>query len=215
MDLKYKMLNKTLQIILLSMLSVQIASAESASIKTLREFVQNFTSFSANFSQTQPDESTFSLNESKGYMAIERPGKLYWIYQTPEHQEIITDGKNLWIYEEDLDQATVRALLSVQADFPMRWLIYNEPVENNFDVIVGEKNSGISWFNLTPKNNTFFNSLDVAIKGNQLVQIWMYQGSDNVTKIIFHDAKSGKDIDDTKFDFIPPNGIDIIGVPLK
>lgn len=209
------MLNKTIKIILLSMLIMQIASAKEADINTLRNFVKNFTSFSANFVQTQPDESIFSQNESKGYMAIERPGKLYWIYQTPEHQEIITDGKNLWIYEADLDQVNVRALLSVQADFPMRWLLYNESVEENFDVIVGTEYSGVSWFNLTPKDNTFFQSLDVAIKGGKLLQIWMYQNSDNVTKVIFHDEQAGKDIPDVKFDFIPPKGVDVIGVPLK
>ncbi len=208
------MLKKTIQILTLMLISTGLFAAD-ANINTLRDFVKNFTTFSASFVQTQPDESTFSANESKGYMGIERPGKLYWVYQTPEPQEIVTDGVDLWIYESELDQATVRPLASVENDFPMRWLLYNEPVEKNFDVITGQEYGGISWFNLIPKDNTFFQSLEVAIKGNELVQIWMYQGQDNVTKVIFHNSQTDTDIADSKFNFVPKKGIDVIGTPLN
>lgn len=199
----------------LSITSVYAGTENKASIEELRNFVQNFSSFRANFVQTQPDESTFSANQSSGYMVIEKPGRLLWIYQQPEHQEIISDAINLWIYEEELDQATVRPLASVQADFPMRWLLFKESVEDNFEVIVGKKSNGISWFNLTPKNNTFFQSLDVAIKGDELVQIWMYQNTDNITKVVFHDAQINPKLSNSQFTFVPPKGVDVIGEPVK
>lgn len=195
--------------------SVIAVSDSKANIKTLNNFVKNVTTFSANFVQTQPDESTFSENKSKGYMAIKRPGKLFWIYQQPEHQEIVTDGKNLWIYDAEIDQVTVRALISVQADFPLRWLLYDEPVTDNFEVIVGDKINGVSWFNLVPKDNSFFQSLDVAISKGKLAQIWMYQSSDNIVKVVFEEGSTTKKILESQFDFVPPKGVDVIGHPLN
>jgi outer membrane lipoprotein carrier protein len=212
------MLNKLLKIMLvcsLSMANVYAGTENKANIEELRKFVQNFSSFRANFVQTQPDESTFSANQSRGYMAIEKPGRLFWVYQQPEHQEIVTDATNLWIYEEELDQATVRPLASVQADFPMRWLLFDESVEQNFEVIAGQKTHGISWFNLVPKNNTFFQSIDVAIKGNELLQIWMYQDADNVTKVFFRDIEVNPKLAESQFTFVPPRGVDVIGEPVK
>lgn len=189
----------------------QIVQAERAKLSTLTDFVNSFSSFRANFQQSQPDESMFTMNRATGYVVIERPGKLFWVYQSPEHQEIIADGVDLWIYDADIDQATVRTLASVQTDFPMSWLLYNEPVEKNFDVIVGQKKNGVSWFNLEPKDATFFQSLEVAIGDGKLQQIWMYQGADNVTKVAFEDIEMNADIPASKFQFIPPKGVDVIG----
>lgn len=189
----------------------QIVQAERAKLSTLTDFVKSFSSFRANFQQSQPDESMFTMNRATGYVVIERPGKLFWVYQSPEHQEIIADGVDLWIYDADIDQATVRTLASVQTDFPMSWLLYNEPVEKNFDVIVGQKKNGVSWFNLEPKDATFFQSLEVAIGDGKLQQIWMYQGADNVTKVAFEDIEMNADIPASKFQFIPPKGVDVIG----
>lgn len=189
----------------------QIVQAERAKLSTLTDFVNSFSSFRANFQQSQPDESMFTMNRATGYVVIERPGKLFWVYQSPEHQEIIADGVDLWIYDADIDQATVRTLASVQTDFPMSWLLYNEPVEKNFDVIVGQKKNGVSWFNLEPKDATFFQSLEVAIGDGKLQQIWMYQGADNVTKVAFEDIEMNANIPASKFQFIPPKGVDVIG----
>ena len=188
----------------------QIVQAERAKLSTLTDFVNSFSSFRANFQQSQPDESMFTMNRATGYVVIERPGKLFWVYQSPEHQEIIADGVDLWIYDADIDQATVRTLASVQTDFPMSWLLYNESVEKNFDVIVGQKKNGVSWFNLEPKDATFFQSLEVAIGDGKLQQIWMYQGADNVTKVAFEDIEVNVDIPASKFQFIPPKGVDVI-----
>lgn len=207
------MLKKLLPFLLM-ICTISVFAQDKADIKTLQNFVKNFSSFSANFIQTQPDDSIFSINESMGYMGIKRPGKLFWIYQDPDQQEIIADGKNLWIYDVELDQVSVRPLSSVQADFPMRWLLYDEPIERNFNILIGDKINGVSWFNLMPKDSTYFKSLDVAIAGNKLVKIWMYQDSDNITKVIFQDSTI-KNIDDAEFKFILHKGVDLIGQPIR
>lgn len=187
------------------------AQAPKSTLKTLHDYLNQLQTFQANFVQTQPDEEMFQLNKSIGYVTLQRPGKLMWVYQKPEHQEIISDSLNLWVYEPEIDQVTVRPLTSVQSDFPLRWLIYSEKIEDNFNIIPERVHKGISWYNLVPKDNTFFQSLEVGIANNQLVQLWMYQSMDNVTKVVFSDIRQNQKIADNQFDFEPPKGVDVVG----
>ncbi|MDX1796420.1 MAG: outer-membrane lipoprotein carrier protein LolA, partial [Hydrogenovibrio sp.] len=83
--------------------------------------------------------------------------------------------------------------------------------EDNFNIIPERVNKGISWYNLVPKDNTFFQSLEVGIANNQLVQLWMYQSPDNVTKVVFSDIRQNQKIADNQFDFEPPQGVDVVG----
>ncbi|WP_024850806.1 outer membrane lipoprotein chaperone LolA [Hydrogenovibrio kuenenii] len=187
------------------------AEVPKSKIETLHHFLENLHTFKANFVQTQPDEELFQLNKSTGYVVLSRPGKLIWVYKKPDRQEIITDSLNLWVYEPDIDQVTVRPLTSVQTDFPLRWLLYNDRIESNFNIQPESIRGGVSWYNLTPKDSTFFQSLEVAIKGDQLQQIWMYQSMDNVTKVKFTDIQQNPTIASNQFDFKPPEGVDVVG----
>lgn len=190
------------------------SASERAKLSVLNGFVANLNTFSAKFEQTQPDESLFALNRSTGYFAMKRPGQLLWVYEKPEPQKIIADGRNVWVYDVDLDQATVRALANVEADFPLSWLLYKEPLSERFNIIPGAIKDGVSWYNLTPKEGTFFQSLEVAIADGKMVQIWMYQNADNVTKVVFNDIKQNQPVRDQQFDFQPPKGVDVIGQAL-
>ncbi|QBZ82727.1 Outer-membrane lipoprotein carrier protein [Hydrogenovibrio crunogenus] len=191
-----------------------VSANERAKLSDLNAFVANLDTFSAKFEQTQPDESLFALNRSTGYFAMKRPGQLLWVYEKPEPQKIIADGRNVWVYDVDLDQATVRALANVEADFPLSWLLYREPLSERFNIIPGSVKDGVSWYNLTPKEGTFFQSLEVAIANGKMVQIWMYQNADNVTKVVFNDIKQNQPVRDQQFDFHPPKGVDVIGQAL-
>uniref|UniRef100_Q31HL2 Outer-membrane lipoprotein carrier protein n=1 Tax=Hydrogenovibrio crunogenus (strain DSM 25203 / XCL-2) TaxID=317025 RepID=Q31HL2_HYDCU len=190
------------------------SASDRAKLSDLNAFVANLNTFSAKFEQTQPDESLFAMNRSTGYFSMKRPGQLLWVYEKPEPQKIISDGRNVWVYDVDLDQATVRALANVEADFPLSWLLYKEPLSERFNIIPGSIKDGVSWYNLTPKEGTFFQSLEVAIADGKMVQIWMYQNADNVTKVVFNDIRQNQPVRDQQFDFQPPKGVDVIGQAL-
>ncbi|NCN43423.1 MAG: outer membrane lipoprotein carrier protein LolA [Piscirickettsiaceae bacterium CG_4_9_14_3_um_filter_43_564] len=190
------------------------ALSAKAELADLTDFVNNLQTFSASFEQIQPDETLFQKNLSTGDFVMQRPGLLRWVYKTPERQKIVSDGRNVWVYDEDLDQVTVQSLDRVEADFPLSWLLYQQPLSERFDIIVGEKKTGVSWYNLKPKQGTFFQSLEVAISHGRLVQIWMYQNADNVTKVTFNDIRQNQPVDLQQFEFTPPKGVDVIGQPL-
>lgn len=191
--------------------TMQTVSAKVSELSVLTDFVQNFDSMSARFEQTLSDDVLLSQPPSKGFLLIKRPGKLRWVYEKPEPQQIVVDGTNLWLFDEDLEQVSVRSLADLGSDFPLYWLLYKTPLQNRFNIIAGDEVDGVSWFNLAPKTPGFFQSLDVAIKAGQLQQVWMYQGQDSLTKVRFLDVEFNLHLDDREFKFDLPEGVDLIG----
>ncbi|GKT11173.1 MAG: outer membrane lipoprotein carrier protein [Thiomicrorhabdus sp.] len=187
-----------------------LAHAEHA----LQDYVNNLKTFSAHFEQTQPDDTMFVMNKSSGYFELNRPGQLVWKYFKPTPQKIVVDGINLWVFDEDLDQVTVRPIEDVKADIPLSWLLYSESIESKFDIIdVGER-SGMSWYNLSPKRATYFQSIEVGLKGGELTEVWMYQSPENITKVRFSEVQSNHIIPLKNFRFELPEGVDLVGEAL-
>jgi len=121
---------------------------------SLQSYVNTLKTFSADFEQIQPDESVFALNKSTGSFKLNRPGQLVWKYDTPNPQKIVIDGVNLWVFDQDLDQVTVRPVADIKGDIPLSWILYDdESIESKFMILdVGER-AGLTWYNLTPKKS--------------------------------------------------------------
>lgn len=181
--------------------------------QALQDYVNQLQTFKADFVQTQPDETVFALNTSTGHFELNRPGQLVWEYFQPEEQKIVVDGPNLWVHDLDLDQVTVRPIDDVKAELPLSWLLYREPIQSKFKIIESGDKSGLHWFNLTPKQATYFQSIEVGMKDGEMVEVWIYQSSDNITKVRFTNIQSNLVIPYKTFQFQVPEGADLVGTP--
>lgn len=63
--------------------------------------------FSANFTQMSTLKAMQITDNASGQALFKRPGMMRWEYEKPERQQIITDGKNLWVYRPDDKQVSV------------------------------------------------------------------------------------------------------------
>ncbi len=180
----------------------------------LQSFVNSLKTFSADFEQTQPEEEFFQTNEAFGSFKLQRPGQMLWVYYKPDPQDIMVDGANIWVFDRDLDQVTVRDILSVKRDFPLSWLLFDEPIEKRYRIIYSHHVTGMSWFNLRPREATFFESLDIGMKDGVMVEVHMYQSPTNVTKVKFKNIVINEKMSDASFRFNVPAGVDLIGQPL-
>ncbi|MCP4673459.1 MAG: outer membrane lipoprotein carrier protein LolA, partial [Desulfobacula sp.] len=61
-------------------------------------------SFSANFTQVSKLAALDITEKASGTASFSHPGKMKWQYLTPQHHEIITNGKSLWIYRPEGNQ---------------------------------------------------------------------------------------------------------------
>ncbi|MCP4465617.1 MAG: outer membrane lipoprotein chaperone LolA, partial [Halieaceae bacterium] len=65
----------------------------------LEAALKKMDSLSSEFSQTLLDEDKNVIQQSRGTLALQRPGKFAWFYTEPFEQRIVGDGTELWVYD--------------------------------------------------------------------------------------------------------------------
>jgi outer membrane lipoprotein carrier protein len=88
---------------------LNLARAQTPMQAIERYFAQVET-MSGRFVQEVRDEDGLILEESRGLFWIARPDRFRWVYEAPFAQEIVADGAELWVYDEELRQVTVRPI---------------------------------------------------------------------------------------------------------
>lgn len=195
-------------------LQVFDASQSQAAQHPLQAYVNQLKTFKASFEQVTPENDLLYQTPKKlGRFELNRPGQLVWEYTQPAGQKILVDGENLWVYDSDLSQLTVRPLAEVQADIPLSWLLFEERIEDKFDILAAGQRGGADWYNLQPKAATYFQSIEVALKNNQMVEVWMYESPEDITKVKFSQIQSNVILPADAFQLRVPNGTDVIGEP--
>src|SRR5438034_1493817 len=93
-------------------LSLGVASAVPA--QTLEDVVRDLetaygrmTDLRAEFTQTAFNKSLNQTIPAQGTVYFKKGGKLRWEYTEPTPQEIVSDGKQLWVYTPSLNQVNV------------------------------------------------------------------------------------------------------------
>ena len=198
---------KKLIIYFILFFSIHISFADPAS--DLIEKIKNIHSMTANFNQKLIDGQTSNKLNSKGNMSLKKPQYFKWITTSPNNQEIVSNGTNLWIYDGDLDQLIIKKVSNDTAQFP--YLILLSRNSNNinklFTVTAQDNNSYI----LKPKNDQVIDSIKIKFTStNQLKYLEISTSLNQFTKIEFTDVKTDVNISDTSFNFRAPENTDII-----
>lgn len=195
--------------------TIQVTKANSSDdiAHPLQAYVNKLKTFSAQFEQITPESDLYRSPSKTGVFELHRPGHLVWEYQQPEQQTILIDGVDLWVYDQDLDQLTIRPLEEIQADIPISWLLFDEKIEQRFDILTAGQRNGADWYNLQPKEATYFQSVEVAIKDGQMTEVWMYAGPDDITKVTFSAIQTNQPLSADSFKLKVPEGTDVIGRP--
>ena len=99
-------------------LSFSSLAAHAAATQDLHRFFNQVQRYHARFTQVTVDEAKKPVQESSGDLWIERPGKFRWNYSTPFEQQIVGDGKQVWVYDVELKQVAVRGMQGVLGATP-------------------------------------------------------------------------------------------------
>jgi len=185
------------------------AVADDADI--LAGFVAELKTYEAGFEQSQRDPRGTQVQFSTGHMALSRPGKFRWVYETPYEQQLISDGESLWVYDPDLDQATRKALTGSIDTSPIMILMDEKPLTDVFDIKLVDEEDGMRWFSLIAHDGrSDFNQILIGMDEQGLVSMQLIDAFDNVTRVSFVDRKINRPLDMDQFDFDPPEGVDVV-----
>jgi outer membrane lipoprotein carrier protein len=172
-------------------------------------FLKQLDTLHAEFKQSLYDEKNSLLETSSGVMDLQRPGKFRWEYLQPYRQLIVADGKQIWIYDADLDQVTVKKFDAAVNTTPALLLSSKRDLAELFEV--AEVAGMPEHFELIPKDpEAHFQRMVLVLKANQLQQLELEDNLGQTSKIEFSRQKNNTALEAGLFEFTPPPGADLI-----
>lgn len=189
-----------------------VAMADMSGTEKLDHFVKQVNTFQAHFEQTVLDPDGNLVEQAQGQFQLARPGKFRWDYNDPYPQHIVADGQNVWFYDVDLEQVTVKAQNEALEDTPATLLSGQALPEDSYNIRNLTSNDGLTWVELTPKQSgSNFQSVMLAFNKDELQQMIMRDSFDQRTRLMFSQVKINPQFKKDTFKFSAPEGIDIVG----
>jgi len=181
----------------------------------IEDFLQNVVTISGRFEQQLIDADENVIEESSGTLAIRRPGQFRWAYFEPYQQILVADGLNMWSYDVDLEQVTVKAQADALGNTPALLLGGSSDVLDDFDYVGSFSDRGTVWVRLRPKNtDNGFNKVELGFTGGNLSRMLFGDNLEQTTLIALFDVEFNQSVDERRFSFTPPPGVDVVGVPV-
>jgi outer membrane lipoprotein carrier protein len=189
---------------------VPAAFAQSAT-ERLDRFFNEVRTLDAKFTQQVVGENGELVQESSGKVQVMRPGRFRWQYEKPDPQLILADGEKLWIYDPELEQATVKSIKDALGAAPIALLVGGRPLEEQFRIESVKSSDGLEWLELIPKiQDIEFNRIKLGLGEDGLSHMVLHDQFGQTTVIRLQDARINRKIDPGKFEFDPPKGTDVI-----
>lgn len=191
----------------LSLFSISALAEDPAS--RLNSLLSNFHSMSANF--TQQSTVKGGVKSQAGTMALQRPGKFRWEVTQPNHQIIVADGQNLWVYDVDLEQAARQSLMQ-DPNSPAILLSGSiEEVENRFMIVDYRQEGNKTFFQLKPKQGQeMVKSVELQFVNQKLSRMAVIDNLGARNIFYFYNVKINPSLSSRLFVFRPPKGVDVI-----
>ena len=184
-----------------------IASTCTASLQDILSFIHTI---DADFKQITYTEKGEIIQEVEGHLIAERPGNLSWITEAPMEQHIISDNKNLWIYDPDLQQVSIGEFSHELSKNPAILFVGSiDSIELSYSVSC--KHSRTTDFLLTPvTTDSLYQKLEMSFINKIPASMVLSDPLGYRAEIYFIDPQINQVITQKNFQFSPPEGVDII-----
>ncbi len=181
-------------------------------IKSLKDFYHNTNAMRANFVQEVTDSQGEVIQEVEGKMQLQRPNKFRWDYNKPYQQQIISDGKDVFLYDTDLEQVTIRSLNQTLGTSPASLLAGGAEVEKSFALKDVPGEGGLDWVEAMPKGeDSGYERILLGFKGSDLRKMKLFDSFKNTTSIAFSAVERNPKLEVADFLFKTPEGVDVVG----
>jgi outer membrane lipoprotein carrier protein len=203
---------RNLNIALLAGLLLLPLTADADGIASLKAFYSQTQAMRANFYQLVTDNQGHKVQEVSGIMQLKRPNKFRWDYSKPYEQQIISDGKQVWLYDVDLAQVTVRSLNKVLGASPAALLAGDNNLEQGFKLSNIERKDGLDWVSAEPKDKeSGFEAIRIAFKDDKMQGMELVDSFGHQTKIVFTALENNPKLNNKTFLFKAPKDVDVVG----
>ena len=179
----------------------------------LTMFTKGLKGLDGQFSQEVFDTNGKRKESSTGRVAMSAPRLFRWEYVKPYPQLIVADGRNVWVYDPDLQQVTKRAQGEEEQNSPLAALIDPSRLDKDFLVTEAGSEAGLDWLQLTPRNpnDASFASARLGFGNNGLAKMQVVDSLGQRTLFAFSGWKRNPSFSKSTFRYTPPKGVDVVG----
>ena len=186
------------------------ASFSQTPAELLQSKLNSMRTMSAQFNQIVKAKRT-EVSRSSGTMALERPGRFRWQTTEPMEQLIVADGNNMWVYDVDLEQVTVKKQDKGLGGTAALFLSgYDDTVAKDFDVASTAKGK-TTHFNLKAKSSKEnFQQIKLIFNQDNLTGLELHDQLGQITYVTLNKIKANPKLAAQLFQFKPPKGTDVV-----
>ena len=206
-------------IVLLLIFGSSAVSGGAAEIDTgqqlVDDFVTNVVTLQGDFEQALIDADGQVVDRTTGTLEIQRPGQFRWSYIEPYEQWLVADGLNVWSYDVDLEQVTVKPQAEALANTPALLLGGSEGALDQFDYDGSYIEKDTHWVRLHPKNtDSGFVRVELGFMVDRLHRMVFFDNLEQTTLVSLYDVKVNEAIAKERFEFVVPDDVDVVGTPV-
>jgi outer membrane lipoprotein carrier protein len=199
-------------------LALLSASADAQAQTPLDTYLTQLKTLRAEFTQNVTDSKGQAVQRADGKLVIVRPGKFRWEL-TPHSasgadspQLMVADGKNLWFYDRDLEQVSVKPAAAALTATPAGLLSGEGDIRQWFNVSPAGKRDGYDWVKVVPKQaDADFREAQLAFDKNDLRRMVLKDKLGQTVRLDFLASQRNPQVADSEVKFSPPAGADVIG----
>jgi outer membrane lipoprotein carrier protein len=216
----------------LAVLALNAAPAVAQSSSPLDHWLNGLKSLRAQFTQSIKDAQGHPTDQSSGQLLVLRPGRFRWeshdepaaagssapasAASTDSGQVLIADGRNVWFYDRDLQQVTVRPVDAALSATPIMLLSGGADVRKAFDISDGGSKDGLAWTRVKPHAaDGDFRQASLGFAGGELKQMILEDKLGRLATLTFSRSQRNAPVTEAEVSFTPPQGVDVIGTPQK
>ena len=192
-------------------------------VEQLRQFVKTVQSAQGQFAQQQmrtpkPNESQDKLKlirQTSGQFIFQRPGKFVWDTQKPYEQKLLADGKQLLMWDKDLNQLTIRSANQALAASPAAILFGESALDAQFELEDGGSKTDLQWVNLQPKvkpgqGDLPYTKIAIGMAAGLPKALELTDGFGSVVLVVFNQMQINPKIEPSRFQFKAPPGAEVL-----
>jgi outer membrane lipoprotein carrier protein len=192
------------------LLSAVVARADA--VDALREFARDAKTGRAAFTQVVTSPDGVKKKTSSGSFEFARPNRFRFVYAKPFEQLILGDGQKVWLYDADLQQASVRPMDKALGATPAA-LLAGGALDKDFELRALPAAQGLEWVQATPREKddaANLQSLKVGFKGKTLAAIELVDGFGQRSLLSFSALVTNIAQPPETFSFVPPKGVEVL-----
>jgi len=192
-------------------------------VEQLRQFVKTVQSAQGDFAQQQmrtpkpnePQDKLKLIRQTSGQFIFQRPGKFVWDTQKPYEQKLIADGKQLLMWDKDLNQLTIRSANQALAASPAAILFGESALDAQFELEDGGSKTDLQWVNLQPKvkpgqGDLPYTKIAIGMAAGLPKALELTDGFGSVVLVVFNQMQINPKIEPSRFQFKAPLGAEVL-----